>query len=56
MRKSPCYKCEVRSDDCHGKCKTYKKWREQLNEQKVDERVWRAYLHERDFRFVRKHQ
>lgn len=32
VRKSPCYKCELRTIGCHTNCDKYKDWKAEMNE------------------------
>ena len=34
FKKSPCAKCEVRHEGCHGKCEKYNAWRMQYIKKK----------------------
>lgn len=48
---NPCYKCTDRDEECHGKCKEYKKW----NDGHVEEReaIRRAKIAEKEVTAVR---
>ena len=44
----PCKDCEVRTEDCHGRCALYIDWATELKKKKEEERkvkrdMWEAY-------------
>ncbi len=50
MVKIPCYKCENRTDSCHGTCKEYQEWsrkREEYRNRVFQEREqeWNLYYY-----------
>lgn len=50
MQKSPCYKCELRTLGCHGKCKAYINWKSELNTINKNKENYRDIY---DFRYRR---
>lgn len=36
MKRTPCYKCESRTADCHGSCEAYLAWSEERRQQNIE--------------------